>query len=422
MIVTKRVSGFLGNALFTHGSLRLFTVASTLIQSIVLARTLSVADIGFYYLLATLAYVGSAAVFVGTDTNLQRRVANMIRIGLSPSGTSLAQYAAVTSFLGLLMVVIVTALFSKVAGVMSPAFVTMACCAISISTYGVNLYRNILLVSDRVVRSSVMQSCDAVAKLVAVSLAATFIPKVGPIELTIAASMGSATSLLALLLWGRVKDFSSPVSPLIPEKLSDQLVRILPVSGSGLLNWAQTQGYRPLLVWLLAPMETVGTVALLVGLGSTAAMSCFAVVSQMHVPQLYASQGRSGVRRYFGITTFTALILALFAWPSGWLFLELTDKQELLPYVGLVSIGVLLEAANALVGIALHRANASGHSLWRLPMATCMGCATTLAVLIYLVPIQPTVWLIAAALAVGQLIVVSLVWLPKTFTLAHRHD
>jgi len=414
MVVAKRVAGFLGNALVTHGSLRLVTVASTLIQSIVLARTLSIADIGFYYLLATLAYVGSAAVFVGTDTNLQRRVSNMTRNGLFPSRTSLVHYAAVTSLLGLLMVGIFSSLFSMMASVMSPAFVTMACCSISVSTYGVNLYRNILLVSDRVVRSSMMQSCDAIAKLVAVSLAAMFAPKVGPIELTIAASVGSAISLLAFLLWGRVNDFPSSASPLLPEKLSNQLVRILPVSGSGILNWAQTQGYRPLLVWLQAPMENVGTVALLVGLGSTAAMSCFAVVSQMHVPQLYASQGRTGVRRYLGITIVAALILAFFAWPSGWLFLELTDKQELLPYLGLVSLGVLLEAANALVGIELHRANASGHSLWRLPMATGIGCVTTLAALIYLAPIHTTVWLIAAALAVGQLLVVSLIWLPKT--------
>lgn len=416
-----RASGFLGNALVTHGSLRLLTVACTLTQSIVLARTLSVADIGFYYLLATLAYVGSAAVFVGADANLQRRVANLARDSLLPSGAALVRYAVSTSLLGLLLVAVVSASFAEIVGVTSPAFVTIACCAVSISTYGVNLYRNILLVSDRVVRSSVMTACDATAKLVAVCLAASFASNVvGAVELTIAAAMGSATALLALMLWGRVKDIRWPTAPLLPEKLSNQLERILPVSGSGLLNWAQMQGYRPLLAWLQAPMETVGTVALLVGLGSTAAMSCFAVVSQMHVPRLYASQGKD-VRRYWVLTIVVALALALCAWPAGWLFLELTGKQRLLPYVGLVSVGVLLETCNALVGIALHRANAAGNSLWRLPLASGIACATTLVILLYVTSIQTSVWLVAAALAAGQLLVVILVWLPATLPLARRH-
>lgn len=420
MVVMTRASCFLGNALVTHGSLRLLTVACTLTQSIVLARTLSVADIGFYYLLATLAYVGSAAVFVGADTNLQRRVANLARDSLLPSGAALVRYAASTSLLGLLLVAVVSASFSEISGVTSPAFVTIACCAISISTYGVNLYRNILLVSNRVVRSSVMTACDATAKLAAVCLAASFASNVGAVELTIAAAMGSTTALLALMLFGRVKDIRWTTSPLLPEKLSNQLVRILPVSGSGLLNWAQTLGYRPLLAWLQVPMETVGTVALLVGLGSTAAMSCFAVVSQMHVPQLYASQGRD-VRRYWGLTIVVALALALCAWPAGWLFLELTGKQVLLPYVGLVSVGVLLEAGNALVGIALHRANAAGNSLWRLPLASGVACATTLVILLCLAPIQTSAWLVAAALAAGQLLVVILAWLPTTLPFARRH-
>ena len=420
MVVMTRASGFLDNALIKHGSLRLLTVACTLTQSIVLARTLSVADIGLYYLLATLAYVGSAAVFVGADTNLQRRVANMAHDSLLPSGAALLRYAASTSLLGLLLVAEVSASFSEISGFTSPAFVTIACCSISLSTYSVNLYRNILLVSDRVVRSSVMTACDAAAKLVAVWLTATFASNVGAVELTIAAAVGSFTALMALILWGRVKDIRWPTSPLLPEKLSNQLVRILPVSGSGLLNWAQTQGYRPLLAWLHAPMETVGTVALLVGLGSTAAMSCFSVVSQMHVPRLYASQG-SDVRRYWVLTIVVALALAVCAWPAGWLFLELTGKQELLPYVGLVSIGVLLETCNALVGIALHRANAAENSLWRLPLASGAGCASTLLILLYVASIQTSVWLIAAALVAGQLLVAILVWLPGSLLLARRH-
>jgi O-antigen/teichoic acid export membrane protein len=420
MVVMTRASGFLGNALITHGSLRLLNVACTLTQSIVLARTLSVADIGLYYLLATLAYVGSAAVFVGADTNLQRRVANLADDSLLPSGGALLRYAASTSLLGLLLVAFVSASFAEIAGVTSSATVIIACCAVSLSTYSISLYRNILLVSNRVVRSSVMTACDATAKLVVVCLAATFASNVGAVELTIAAAMGSSIALLALMLWGRVKDIRWPTAPLLPEKLSNQLERILPVSGSGLLNWAQMQGYRPLLAWLQAPMETVGTVALLVGLGSTAAMSCFAVVSQMHVPRLYASQGKD-VRRYWVLTIVVALALALCAWPAGWLFLELTGKQRLLPYVGLVSVGVLLETCNALVGIALHRANAAGNSLWRLPLANGIACATTLVILLYVTSIQTSVWLVAAALAAGQLLVVILVWMPATLPLARRH-
>jgi hypothetical protein len=281
------------------------------------------------------------------------------------------------------------------------------------ATYGVNLYRNILLVSGRVVRSSVMQACDALAKLVAVSLAAMFTSNVGAIELTIASALGSATAIVGLMFWGLQKDIQWSASPLLPEKLSYQLVRILPISVGGILHWVQTQGYRPLLAWQQGPIETIGTVALLVGLGSTAAMSCFAVLSQMHIPRLYASQGRD-VRRYFGLTIVVALVLALCAWPAGWIFLEVTDKQSLLPYVGLVSVGVLLEACNALVGIVLHRTNAAGGGFWRLTMASSVACATTLFILLFLVPVPTTAWHLAAALAAGQLLVVVLVWIPIT--------
>jgi len=404
--------------LAAHVVFRGLTVVSTLTQSVVLARSLTVPEIGLYYLIATMAYVGSAAVFVGADINLQRRVADVAREGLLPDRTSLWRYFAITSFIGLGLVAAVSAAFFD--SRFSPLWrVVSACCLISFATYAATIYRNSLLVSGRVMRSSAAQATDAVGKLAAVWIVSISVQDADPVGFTLGSATGSAAVLLLFATIGRWST-SKPTIRLAPESLVNSLKRILPISSSGLLNWAQTQAYRPLLAILHAPMDIVGTTSLLIGLGSTAAMSWFAVVAQVQVPKVYASRGHH-FRPYLNMLGISTVCLGVLALPAGWLFLMLANKPELLPYLGLLLVGVLLEAGSAAIGVEINRANASGGSLWHLPLAGAAACAVTLAALL-LAPAQlRTVWFVAGALTAGQVVAVTLVWLPTAWRTIRTH-
>ena len=56
------------------GLIRVITLAASLAQSVMVVRSLSLASIGEYFLITTVAYLGNAVIFVGAGRAMQRKL------------------------------------------------------------------------------------------------------------------------------------------------------------------------------------------------------------------------------------------------------------------------------------------------------------------------------------------------------------
>ena len=220
-----------------------------------------------------------------------------------------------------------------------------------------------------------------------------------------AGSLLAATVTLGLLLRA-MKRRDSEVSSYrgSTRLLGDTVVS---VGTSGILNWAQLQGYRPLMMGMPNGGQVVGSVAFMSTLGSTAANAVFTILAQLQVPQQYNTRGAS-TPRYLRLLGLTALGLSLICLPAGAVFLWLSAKTQLMGLVYLVAVGVLVEAGNAAIGVCTHHMNALGQKMWNLPFAGFIGCALTFGMI--LIPVSDDAHIsVAIALVAGQALAVGII-------------
>jgi diacylglycerol kinase len=177
------------------------------------------------------------------------------------------------------------------------------------------------------------------------------------------------------------------------------------VGASGVLNWAQLQGYRPLMMNSINGASVVGSVSFMSTLGSTAAYAVFTVLAQFQVPQQYSSQGAS-TARYLQLLAFVTLLLCMACLPVGAAFLWLTTKMQLLALVYLVAVGVLIEAGNSAIGACINHMNALDQRMWGLPFSGLLGCAVAFGLLVAPWPTQDPHLRVALALVAGQIVAV----------------
>jgi hypothetical protein len=387
------------------GVMRIATLSALLIQNVLIVRQVGLDEIGRYYIIATVAYLGNAAFFVGSSLVLQRKLATVSTTRLlDPRG--LAGYVSVTGAAGSSFLLIVSILYFWSTG--GPVVtLPLICCLLSLATYLSAVTRDIVLLCDQPVKSASLQTTEALVKLVLI-FAVTASPG-ATAEHIVAAS--SAASLLAAAVGAtllmRITRRHRQSYRETPVRFGKQLTA---VGTSGLLNWAQLQGYRPLVAAMHFPSEIVGTVALLTTLGGTAANAVCSVMAQLNVPRQYASGGKSSFR-YLQQLLLAIAATCIAVLPLGYLFIELTGKTSLRPFLYLVGIGVLLESGNAIVGIALNHCSVQERPLWHLPLGGAMGCVAT-AVILLAVPMASNPYArIAAALLCGQLVSVAVVWL-----------
>jgi len=377
--------------------MRVAALAAVLAQSIVMVRYLELHEIGQYYLIATVGYLGNAAVYVGADLNLQRRLAKVVRRG-PVSARGLAAYVGFTGWIGMVLVLAAASTFYLTqadSSVVRP----LICVGLSLAMYLSAVTRNLLQLADKPQRAAITNVLESVGKLALIAVAI----HLGGASANAAALASLAGSLLAAgvgawLLRPVVQGGTNASYSDDPRQL---LHRIAPVGSSGLLNWAQLQGYRPLMISTAGAAEAVGLVAFLTTLGSTAANATFATLGQMQIPTQYATRGGSSLS-YLRLAAACTLGVALLALPAGLLFLWLTGRSNLSPFVYLTVVGVLVESGNAFIGIATNHANALGHSLWHLPMCAMAGAALTAAILIAPLSGHGLHVQIAAALLSGQ--------------------
>ena len=385
--------------------LRVVALAGVLAQNVVLVRYFSLAEIGSYYLLATVAYLGNAAVFVGADLNLQRLLGKHLRkTGISSA--QLTRYLLLTSGGGALLVAVAAAVYFGMTGVNSLA-PTLFCIGLSVSMYLSSVFRNLLQLSGKAGHAATVALCESLGKALAMALVAVI--GLRHAQGAVLASAGgslAAAALGAIFLKAMLvrTDGESYI-----DGIKSLMRRVAPVGGAGLLNWAQLQGYRPITT-LAAGADVVGTISFLTTLGSTAANAVFTILAQVQIPRLYASDGGTAKQYLKGavLCSATACVAVI---PAGIAFLYVTGRMQLLGLAYLLVVGVLIESGNALIGVATNLSNAKGLPLWHVPIGSGLGLIVSAGLLgfgkIFPTPFEN----VALALVLGQFVSVIAVFL-----------
>jgi hypothetical protein len=392
------------------GLMRLATLAATLAQSVMVVRSLSLESIGQYYLVTTVAYLGNAAIFVGADMAMQRQLATLASDRRLNRRGMLA-YVFTVAGCGAALLFATSAAYFWSTSARPAASLPWLCCLLSLGNYFALTSRNAVLLCGKPVSASALQLVEAIGKVVLIGLAVNA-QGTSAETLVLATAGGSllsaacACALLARATTSTNRPYREPFRPLAR--------KIAAIGSAGLLNWGQLQGYRPLLAALMPTTEIIGTVALLTTLGSTAGSSLSTILAQMHVQQQYASNGATSAQ-YLKHVALAAAAGAVLLLPLAFVFLVITEKTALSPFLYLFVIGLLVEAGNAAVGIAINHCNVLGQPVWHLPLAGLLGCAVTLALLLVVPSSDHPHLLIGTAIGLGQLVTVLVTW---SFTLA----
>lgn len=395
------------NKIVKLGLLRFVTLVLMLAQNFVIVRYLTLEEIGQYYLIATIAYLGNAVVYVGADLHLQRQLADLsVESIISPSG--LLQYIVVTASYGAGVVLLFSSIYFSQRQSDNWILPALICCALAVATYLSSLSRNLLQLAAHPTYSSLGPLTEGIFRTGMIT-ALAFYGKANAHSVASISAMGAlfAATLMLTLLGKACRHVKH-------NYLTNQrhlLMSILPIGGSGLLNWAQLQGYRPLVSSSAAGTQIVGTVSFMSTLGSTAANAAFTILGQFQVPHQYQSKG-STTPRYLMLLSLLTVALALASIPAGVAFLWLTEKMQLLSLVYLVALGVILEAGNAAIGVCTNHLNVRGEPLWQLPLAGLIGCLATFSMLLSPQFSGDKILLIAFSLITGQLITIVVIISP----------
>ena len=310
-------------------SMRIVSLTLMLMQNVLVVRFLSLEEIGRYYLIATIANLGNAVFFYSADLHLQRQLAEL---SLRPAidARSLGRYFAATGAAGLSLVLLAAGgyfAFGLHAG--DAARLAIVCAVLSLVTYLSNAGRNLLQLAARPKASStgpIVEGSVRVLALLVLGLAGS----ADAVTVAIASAAGSLLSAaVGFALLTRLCDTVTASYHVAPRKLARLIV---PVGSSGLLNWAQLQGYRPVLAGQPGLTQVIGVVSFMSTLGSSAANAAFTILNQFQVPRQYGSGGATTPRF---LMTLGALSLALMAvsLPAALAFLWLTDRMALVNLV-----------------------------------------------------------------------------------------
>lgn len=396
------------------GSLRIATLVLMLAQNVLVVRFLALDEIGRYYLIATIAYLGNAIVFVGADFHLQRSLAHLSETPrLSRSG--LVRYILATGVGGSTLVLAAAIAYAVFALGESWRPFALVCCVLSLATYLSGLGRNLLQLAGLPTYSNFGPLTEGIARTVMLILLAVS-SHASAISVATASAVGSllaATVTLPLLC-----RMCKPVDESYLKHPGALFRKVFPIGSSGFLNWAQLQGYRTVVASSAGGAQFVGTVSFMSTLGSTAANAAFTILAQLQVPRQYQSRGAS-TARYLLQLGGLALLLTLLCLPAGAVFLWLTNRTELLGRVYLVAVGVILEAGNAAIGVCTNHANVLGKPMWQLPLAGLVGCGIAYGTLFAPSLISDPISRIATSLVLGQLAATALVLF---FTYSHNRD
>jgi len=382
------------------GFLRFFSAIVMLGSNYIIVRYLTLDEIGRYYLYATLSYLGNATVFVGADYILQRKLAQLsITRQFCPSGLWI--YFLKTIPIGGVIVFSFTTIYFCLNSKFS-ILAVISCTALTIATYFSNAIKNVLQLSGLPQFASFSILIEQSIRLVLCFIIVKFISNDATwllIVNTLAAIIAGLTAFTALSYYN--KKSQERYFHTYKEIISN----VIPIGFGGVLNWAQLQGYRPLINYTTQRQDMIGIVSFLTVLGSTATVSIMSIIGQIWSPKLYVSQGKM-TNKYLKVVFITSVCLIIASIPSAWFFLKIVNKQQLLPYIFLVPIGVIIEACNTALGIYTSDASVKHNKLWFLTLYASIGMTMSFLPLLFLKNSEIIPYYVGVTLMISQLLVV----------------
>ncbi len=382
---------------------RVVTLVLLLLFNFFLVKDLAVDEVGFYYLIATISYLGNAVVFVGADLMLQKHIASDVQSG-NINKKALVEYLLKTSLLGS-GIVFVFSMF--IFSFLDVSFVhgVVVCTLLTTTTYITTLLRNLYQTAAKPYISSFIQLADTAIKLLTVILC-VWLEKSTALFLLLSYLVLSV-ALLCILFGYVLKTHRNTESHRYFGSYALLGKEIFPIGSAGVLNWVQLQSYRPFLSIAQQNFAALGAISFLTNLGSTATNATMTVLSQLYLPRVYASKGIVS-KQYLVVIAALGAGLAVISLPCGWLFLSLANKQEMLATLYLIPVGVLQETINSMIGAMTVHYTVKSQRLSIFPICTMAGVVFMLAMLLMLQLLNlPLMAMIALSLLCSQLLVIS---------------
>ena len=346
------------------------TIAISIVINIFLIKFLSIDEIAKYYIIAAIAYFGNALFFVGFDFALQRKIKN-ISIDGSIDHTSLRSYLYKTLPYGICASFVLSALVSIASRENNWFEIALICAALSAINFIVALLRNILQIAGQKIRVSYSILTEQIIKMV---LAVAMVVFFGASALAIVVAFVLAGLVSVAFNYYQMTRCLVPVNGTANYAIdsNDIFTILLPVGASGVLNWLQLQAYRPVLGQLLQQAELVGAVSFLTMLGATVTSASLGVLAQVWTSKQFASNGAAS-GRFVQSACVLILGLTLFAYPVAGIFLRMLRKDSLYGLEYLVSLGVIIEGGNFILGVLGNHASLTRRSFVPAMIAGLVG-------------------------------------------------
>ena len=328
--------------------LRVMTILIVITTNFLIIKFLPLSEIGLYYVLGTIAYFGNALFFVGFDIAIQRKIRNI-------SNTKSLNYASLWSYhiktlpFGCLSVFAMSTILSFMGNTQNWFGVALLCAAMSAINFMLSLSRNILQIADEKYSISFSLFLEQIAKL-GVSSGLLLYWGGSAIVVLIAFSLAGIGCLIFNYI--QIIRYLKPSKENANYEINENDIKkiVLPVSVSGVTNWLQLQGYRPVLGQIFQQSELVGSVSFLTTLGASVTAAMLGVLAQIWTPKQFASNGDS-TRQYAELAGSSVIVLTMLAYPAAYVFLRLLGKEELYGLEYLVCLGVIIEGGNFILGL-----------------------------------------------------------------------
>jgi hypothetical protein len=327
---------------------RMMSITTSVVINIFIIKLLSLDEVGKYYIIGTIAYFGNALFFVGFDFSLQRKIRN-ISIAKSIDFSSLRSYLFKTLPYGVLASFALSSVIYFAGNTHNWFEIAVLCAALAAINFLNSLSRNILQIADEKYRVSNSLLLEQLAKL-CLCFTMSFFGGASAIVITMAFMLASLVCII--FNYHQIARCLHPVNGTVSYAIDSNDISkiVLPVGAGGVLNWLQLQSYRPVLGQLFQKAELVGTVSFLTMLGATVTSASLGVLAQVWIPKQFATNGDAS-RRLVKLACFATFTLALIAYPAAYIFLRFLKKDSLYGLEYLVSMGVIMEGGNFILGV-----------------------------------------------------------------------
>ena len=386
-------------------SARLLAILGQLVYIRMFSTHLSTKELGLYFLLITVSYALTAALFIPMDYFQQSRVHSL----MSEQGT--LRGLLIFNFRMLRIVVIAGVSATLLAQFLRPdltlavGVATFAAC-VQYMSLGLRGYLNNLGYRRRNALSTISETLLKLAFLwVALAIGTST-------ALGVFTSWALAlTVVTSLLLWDcfRLRLFRQTARAAPPIRLMSFVHIGYPISFSSVVNWLQLQGYRMALV----PMgfaDLVGVYATVANIGSAGMGAASSVFAQMHAPKIYSSNG-TYTSTFLRNSLALVAMVAMIGWALSPWIIPLATSPKFRPYAYLIVFGVVAEGGNLLIGAVSAYLSLK---MFTVPLlaASVSGLLTVVVLFGLMVTfMEVTFATIAAPLVVSQVVVATHLWL-----------